>query len=70
MDNSIDTMWRRMRKGRLALDYFEPEYSIIRSSWDIWLDKQKSSRDEVIAKGALSIQRRLSGKRLKFSLPL
>lgn len=69
MDNSIDTMCRRARKDTMALTYFESNYCMIRSSWDIWLEKQKSSNDEVIAKGALSIQRRLAGKRLKFSLP-
>lgn len=69
-----DTMLMRMTSKysypayNKNLTYFEPSSCIVRSVWDIWLDKQKSSDDERIAKGALSIQRKLAGKKLKFSL--
>lgn len=62
-----DTMLMTKTLTRLNR-YTEPSSCMVRSVWDIWLDKQKSSDDERIAKGALSIQRKLAGKKLKFSL--
>ena len=67
MNNKIDTMCVRSTSSK-NWAYFEPSGCIIRSSWDIWLDAQKSSSDEVIAKGALKLQRKLAGKRLKFTM--
>ena len=67
MNNKIDTMCIRSSDLK-NWTYFESNYCMLRSVWDIWLDKQKSSDDERIAKGALSIQRRLAEKKLKFSL--
>jgi hypothetical protein len=63
-----DTMYRIPGRRTDNRPYMEPKGCMIRSCWDIWLDAQKSSNDEVIAKGALKIQRRLAGKRLKFTL--
>lgn len=67
MNNKIDTMCVRSTSAKNWM-YYEPRGCIIRSVWDIWLDAQKSSNDEVIAKGALNIQRKLTGKKLKFTL--
>lgn len=63
-----DTMYRIPGHRTNNRPYMEPKGCMIRSSWDIWLDAQKSSNDEVIAKGALKLQRKLAGKRLKFTM--